>query len=122
MTDLGSPTGEIEQFESPGHREVGRLAARQHRIVAHWQLIAMGFGVEWVQHQLRSGLLYRLFRGVYAVGCSSVSGLGRILAAVLACGPDAVASHQTAALLHGILRTSRSLIDVTTSRSRHGHR
>jgi hypothetical protein len=41
---------------------------------------------------------------------------------VLACGLDALASHQTAAALLGIRATSRALIDVTTARSRHGQR
>jgi very-short-patch-repair endonuclease len=38
------------------------------------------------------------------------------MAAVLACGPDAVLSHQSAAALWGIRRTSRATIDVTAPR------
>jgi very-short-patch-repair endonuclease len=44
------------------------------------------------------------------------------MAAVLACGSDAVASHQTAAALLGIRPSSRAIVDVTTPRSRHGQR
>jgi very-short-patch-repair endonuclease len=99
---------------------VGDLAKRQYRVVAHRQLIAMGFGRSGIQHQIRSGALYPLFRGVYAVGCASVSWHGRVMAAVLTCGTEAVASHQTAAALLGIRPSSRALIDVTTPRSRHG--
>lgn len=99
---------------------MGDLAGRQHRVVAHQQLVAIGFGPSGIQHQLKSGRLYQLFRGVYAVGCAQVSWQGRVMAAVLACGPDAVASHQTAAALHGIRPSSRAMIDVTTPRSRHG--
>lgn len=122
MTDLGSFNHEIDGQKSPGDREIGELAKWQHRVVAMRQLRELGFGRGAIEHRIRDGRLYQLFRGVYAVGCASVSWRGRIMAAVLACGPGAVASHQTAAALLGIMTTSRALIDVTTARGRHGHR
>ncbi len=46
---------------------------------------------------------------------------GRLMAAVLACGPGAVVSHRSAADLWGIRPTARKRIDVTVpGRSRHG--
>jgi hypothetical protein len=91
--------------------------------VAHWQLIELGFGPSGIQHQIRAGLLYRLHRGVYAVGCASVTWQGRVMAAVLACGPDAVASHHTAAALLALRRSSRMAIHVTVpGRSRRSRR
>jgi hypothetical protein len=50
-----------------------------------------------VEHWLSVGRLQLLYRGVYAVGHASLGREGRRLAAVLACGPDAVLSHRTAA-------------------------
>jgi hypothetical protein len=123
MTDLVSSDVDIRQQKTPGDREIGDLAERQHRVVAHRQLIALGFGLGAIQHRLKNGSLYQLYRGVYAVGCRSVSLRGRIMAAVLACGPGAVASHQTAALLHGLRPSSRSVVDVTVpGRTRRGRR
>jgi hypothetical protein len=43
------------------------------------------------------------------------------MAAVLACGPDAVLSHRSAAALWGLRPTGRSGIEVTAPRGRHGH-
>jgi hypothetical protein len=92
--------------------------------VAIWQLRALGFGKGAIDHKLRNGGLYQLFRGVYAVGCRNVSRRGWIMAATLACGPEAVASHHAAAAIHMLRPSSRSVIDVTvpgrTHRSRKG--
>jgi hypothetical protein len=50
---------------------------------------------------------------VYAVGHEALTGEGRWLAAVFACGPDAVLSHRSAAALWGIRPSSAPTIDVT---------
>lgn len=62
------------------------------------------------------GRLIRLHRGVYAVGHRSLRLEGRLTAATLAAGRGAVASHLSAALLWQIHFSSRSAVDVTTSR------
>jgi very-short-patch-repair endonuclease len=48
------------------------------------------------------GRLHRIHRGVYAVGHPNLTRNGHRMAAVLAYGPDAVLSHQSAAALLGI--------------------
>ena len=53
------------------------------------------------------------YRGVYAVGHPRISREGRWLAAVLACGPEAVLSHRSAAALWGIRPQSSGPIEVT---------
>jgi very-short-patch-repair endonuclease len=53
---------------------------------------------------MRANRLHRIHRGAYAVGHSGLSKEGQWMAAVLACGPDAVVSHTSAATLWGILR------------------
>src|SRR5204863_768092 len=58
----------------------------------------------------------RVHRGVYAVGHPRLTGRGRWMAAVLACGPDAVLSHRSAAGLWGIASAAGSLIDVSIGR------
>src|SRR4051794_11406234 len=120
MIDLGSIDLEIQGEKSPGDLEIGELALRQHRVVALWQLRALGFGGGAVEHRLRAGSLYQLFRGVYVVGCASVSGRGRVMGGTLAGGPGAIGSHYAAGAIGGIRATSGRAIDVTVPRSRHG--
>jgi len=52
------------------------------------------------------GRLHRLYRGVFAVGHTNLSLHAQCLAAVLACGPDALLSHVSAAWLWNLTKTS----------------
>lgn len=85
------------------------LARRQHWTVARPQLLELGFSRDWIAHRVAIGRLHPLWRGVYAVGRPHVTQYGRWMAAVLACGPGAVLSHETAAVLWGILRRTARL-------------
>jgi hypothetical protein len=98
---------------------VAELAARQQGVVTHQELMALGFSRPAIQRRVGSGRLHRLHKGVYAVGHSKVSEAGRWLAAVLACEPDAILSHYSAAALWGIRRSNRRLIDVTALQRNH---
>ena len=84
-------------------RLVAELAAQQHGVVAIWQLLEYGFSRDQVDRQLKNGRLHRLHRGVYAVGHERITRSGHWMAAVLACGPNSLLSHRTAAVLHGLL-------------------
>jgi very-short-patch-repair endonuclease len=103
------------QIGPPLDGAVAELAARQHGVVALAQLGALGLGPRGVRHRAAAGRLHRLHRGVYAVGHAHVSVQGRRLAAVFACGTNAVVSHRTAADLWGIRGSDSRLIDVTVS-------
>lgn len=94
------------------------LAERQHGIVAWRQLIALGLGRGQIEDRVSSGKLLPLHRGVFALGHRRIGIHGRWLAAVLACGPNAVLSYGSAAQLWDI-RGSRGPIEVTR---RSGHR
>lgn len=63
------------------------------------------------------GRLHPEHRGVYAVGHAAKTPRGTQMSAVLACGPDAVLSHQSAAAIHGLMRWD-GRPHVTTRRSR----
>jgi very-short-patch-repair endonuclease len=95
-------------------RRLADLAYRQHGVVALWQLRPLGFDKRWVHRRVLAGRLHPIFPGVYAVGHRRLTWRGRYAAAVLACGPDAVLSHVSAAILHGILRYRSGAIHVTT--------
>lgn len=83
-----------------------RLATRQHGVVARGQLLAAGVMANGVDRLVKRRRLRPLHRGVYLLG--SLQGPlepehARAMAAVLACGADAVLSHRSAAHLWGIL-------------------
>jgi very-short-patch-repair endonuclease len=62
---------------------------------------------------VRAGRLHRVHRGVYAVGHRRLSNEGRWMAAVLACGEEAVLSHFSAAALWRMLKPADGPIHVT---------
>ena len=63
---------------------LGELATRQHGVVARAQLLALGFAEATITRRARSGRLYRLHHGVYAVGHRVLGADGRRKAATLA--------------------------------------
>jgi very-short-patch-repair endonuclease len=65
-----------------------------------------------VARAVDAGRLHRVFRGVYAVGCPLTTERGRLMAAALACGEDAVVSHRSAAALLGLIDEGPVVIDV----------
>jgi very-short-patch-repair endonuclease len=71
-----------------------------------------------IEARLRTGRLHLLHRGVYAVGHKAVGEKGRAMAAVLACGPGAVLSHQSAGALWEIRPPWRGPVHVTAARSK----
>lgn len=99
------------------------LADRQHGVAARRQLIALGFTAREIQRRIEAGRLHIIHRGAYAVGRRKLTARGRWMAAVLACGPDAVLSHRDAAALHDLRRGgSRKAVHVTTARRSRHHR
>jgi uncharacterized protein YjiS (DUF1127 family) len=89
------------------------VAMARHRLVTRRDLLAAGVGTEAIRHRLASHRLYRMHRGVYAIGTPQLDRLGRWLAAVLACGDGAVLSHRSAAALWGLLGPAAGPIEVT---------
>ena len=113
------------QSTSPDVR-LARLATKQHGVVARWQLLAIGFTPDTIQHALAAARLFRIRRGVYAVGHRRLTTHGRPMAAVLGCGPQAVLSHRSA-IAHWGLRPApigpiEVLVPGSSRRSRHGIR
>ena len=84
------------------HLGLWPLVRRQHGVLAHAQLLSLGYTRSAIEHRLAKGRLHRIWPGIYSVGTPYVSRLGRMMAAVLTCGPGAVVSHETAAELSEI--------------------
>ncbi|WP_407741848.1 DUF559 domain-containing protein [Hyalangium sp.] len=94
------------------------MAVRQHGVVGYKQLIALGFSSGAIEHAVLTKRFHRVYRGVYAVGHYGLSREGELMAAVLACGSDALLSHWSAAELWRLLRKQGAVIDVSVA----GHR
>jgi hypothetical protein len=89
------------------------LAQHQHGLVGRDQLAKRGWSESAIDKRIRSGRLHRVHAGVYSVGHQLLSRHGHWMAAVLASGPEALLSHQTAAALWGIRGYSGGVIHVT---------
>jgi very-short-patch-repair endonuclease len=118
----------MERKPATPHRRQGvdaviaRFAARQHRVVARRQLLAAGVGSEAIRHRVGTNRLYLVYRGVYAVGFPKLDNRGRWLAAVLACGDEAVLSHRSAGIHLGLLDPKSGPVHVTLPGSRTSRR
>ena len=75
---------------------------------------------EEIAHRVRTGFLFRKFRGVYAVGRPHLSFEGQCRAAWLAGGPDSAVSHISAARDWHV-RQSTGRIHLSLPRGRAGH-
>jgi very-short-patch-repair endonuclease len=111
----------FDTLDSP----LAKIAAQQHGVVTARQMSALGLSRAAIPERVSSGRLHRVHQGVYMVGHRAPSHRARFMAAVLACGPGAVLSHTSAAVLWGLLRPLDGPVHVsvpTTSgrRSRRG--
>lgn len=82
-------------------------------MITHRQLLEYGYSAKQIKRRIANGRLHPLWRGVYAVGRPDVSREGDWLAAVMACGADAVLSHGSAAALWGLGEYERGSIEVS---------
>lgn len=111
---MGYRSGALGQLDSP------TLAAK-HWVVTIAELRAAGLSMRQVVDREAAGVLFRIHRGVYAVGRPHLTFEGRCLAATLACGPGSVVSHGPAGRLHGWLIRWSGTLHVSGPRSLAGH-
>jgi hypothetical protein len=95
------------------------LAGNQCGVISRSQALRTGLTTDMIKFRLRSGRWRLMHRGVYAT-FTGVPGRGaRLWAAVLAAGPGAMLSYQTAAELHGLVDKTSNPIHVTVPHDRH---
>jgi very-short-patch-repair endonuclease len=92
---------------------LARIAANQHGVVTYTQLTRAGFDKSAIGRLIAAGWLFRIHRGVFAVGHPGLSPQGRWMGAVLACGDGAALSHLAGAQHWAMLEPSDAIIDVT---------
>lgn len=98
---------------SHGDAAIAALADRQHGVIAHRQLVDLGYGARAIENRVATARLHPVHKGIYAVGRRSLAPKGHVMAAALACGPNAVISHRSAAALWELRPTDQIRIDVT---------
>ncbi len=82
------------------------------------QLEGLGLTGDAVVKRAESGRLYRVHQRAYSLTARVTTQRGMFMAAVLACGPNAVLSHRSAAYLWGIVDEWDEPIDVTAPNRR----
>jgi hypothetical protein len=100
------------------HRALASLASTQVGLFTLDQALAVGLTHHQLAHALRSGRLERVARAVYSMPGHGPSWERDVLAAVMAAGPGAVASHTTAATLLGFDGFGPAPVEVTVPRGR----
>jgi predicted transcriptional regulator of viral defense system len=98
--------------------EIARICQGQHGLVTLEQLEMQGLSVQAVHERLIAGRLHRIHQSVYSLTPRVMTQRGEFMAAVLACGPEAVLSHRSAAYLWGLVDEWREPIDVTAPNRR----
>jgi very-short-patch-repair endonuclease len=98
------------------------MARAQHGVVSRTQLRGLGYSDGAVDRSVSAGRLHRIHRGVYAVGHTQLSPHGQCRAALLACGPQALLSHSSAAWLWGLRPQLVVAVEVTVPRRGHGRK
>jgi hypothetical protein len=96
---------------------VAGFVASRHRVVTARALYGLGVSRSAVSRWVARGRLRREHRGVYVYGNGELSQEGRLYAAAIAIGEDAVVSHLSAAVLQGFWPyNAPSLVDITVPR------
>lgn len=101
--------------------EIAQLASRQYGLFTRAQALALGTTLRVVESRLESGRWIRVAPGVYGLPGAVPSWRRDLLAACLEAGPDAVASHQSAAALHRLASFSPGPVSVLVAHGDHQH-
>jgi very-short-patch-repair endonuclease len=101
---------------------IADLARRQHGVVGRAQLLQFGMTARAIEGRIERRSLHRIHSGVYKVGYRRINRKGRWMAAVLACGTEALLSHRSAARLWGLIPLGDELAEVTCARGRRARR
>jgi hypothetical protein len=97
--------------------KTARIADRQYGHVTRQQLLDLGLPSQTIVRWLGNRRLIQVHTGVYAVGHQQRTAVAKAMAAVLACGDQALLSHDSAAALWGV-RTWPAQPEVTAPHDR----
>ncbi|MDQ6798469.1 MAG: hypothetical protein M3256_17250 [Actinomycetota bacterium] len=89
------------------------VARSQMALFTHDQALTAGYSLRQAQRRRETGAWEQMQAGVYRVAGAPASWEQRLLAACLAAGTGAVASHRSAARLWGIDESRRPLVEIS---------
>jgi len=98
-------------------RAAARIAATQHSLLTRTQAKQAGFTDRAIKVRLQTGRWLEVHASVYAIAGAARTRAQRLLAACLAVGPDAAASHRAAAAIHGFWSTPDDHLELTVPRA-----
>lgn len=98
--------------------QIAAIARRQHSIFTLAQAREAGFSMRMIQGRVELGIWERVHHRLYRVAGSQVTWEQRVVAACLSSGPDAVASHRSAAALWELSGSLRDVVEVAMPRLR----
>ena len=94
---------------------VARIASRQHGRISHAQLLRAGVDRDRIKRWRADGRLRPVHRQVYAVGHTATFPLADLMAAVLACGDGARASHRSVLHARRVIKEAPPKPDVSVT-------
>jgi hypothetical protein len=94
-------------------REVNRFAREHHGLINWETAVELGGSRHLIRHRVSTGRWNEFRPTVYYLNVTPATWRTDVLAAVMAAGPDAVASHRTAARLFGLEGIGGHPLDVT---------
>jgi len=99
---------------------IAELAREQHGLITVDQMRSLGGTRRHLDRRVQGGWLEQVNHRVFRIGGHPRTWESRVLGAVLGAGPDAVASHLTAAALWGLDGFSRrGAVELSVPRGRH---
>jgi very-short-patch-repair endonuclease/predicted transcriptional regulator of viral defense system len=94
------------------------LALTQHGLITRVQALGLGLSTDAVRHRVSSGRWRVVARGIYRLAGAMVTDRQRAMAAVLATGPGAGISHESAAALQSLPGFDLEPLVVSVTRDR----
>lgn len=99
-------------------RAVAQLIEDQYGIISRRQARAEGLSIKAIDRKVASGLWEPAYRGVFRLSGTARTWEQKVMAACMAAGVEAVASHRSAGTLYGLPGLPRWL-ELTVPASRH---
>jgi hypothetical protein len=96
--------------------EASRLARQQHAVLTTHDIRRLGLTDQRLRRAVDRGELERVHPHIYRVAAAPRTWEQRVLLAVLAAGPGALASHRTAAALWGLDGSTRGVPELVSPR------
>jgi len=103
-------------------RLLQEIGGRQHGVFSLAEAAGGGAAPSAVRYLARTGVVDRLYPGVFCLPGTTDSWHRRLMTALLVCGPEALASHRAAARLWGLAGAEQEIVEVLIRQGRRPRR